>query len=145
MLGLECQTVYDIIRNIAGEAEVYKIIEADEILERIPQGLTLSKVQLSSVIRELKDREYILVKYFTPDEYCLSVVKRIEEVQKPVVQAPQAEEEKPQERTLYQKKTVKEKAEKTVGKGVLFFTSFLGSLVGSAIVAIVTVLLAKFL
>lgn len=79
MLSLECQTVYDLIRQIAGEEEVYKIIEADEIIERLPSGLPLSKVQLSAIIRELKDREYILVKYFTPDEYCLSVIKRIEE------------------------------------------------------------------
>ena len=84
MLSLECQTVYDLIRQIAGEEEVYKIIEADEIIERLPSGLPLSKVQLSAIIRELKDREYILVKYFTPDEYCLSVIKRIEEPPKAV-------------------------------------------------------------
>lgn len=146
MLSLECQTVYDLIRQIAGEEEVYKIIEADEILERIPQGLSLSKVQLSAIIRELKDREYILVKYFTPDEYCLSVVKRIvEEAPKAPLQTPQDEEEKPKERTLYQNKNAKAKVEKTVGKGVLFAMSLLGSLIGSAIVAIVTVLVIKFL
>ena len=150
MLSLECQTVYDLIRQIAGEEEVYKIIEADEILERIPQGLTLSsglplsKVQLSAIIRELKDREYILVKYFTPDEYCLSVVKRIEETPKAVA-APQSEEEKPAERTLYQNKPTKVKAEKVASKGALFVMSLLGSLIGSAIVAIVTVLVIKFL
>lgn len=38
MLSLECQTVYDLIRQIAGEEEVYKIIEADEIIERLPSG-----------------------------------------------------------------------------------------------------------
>lgn len=37
MLSLECQTVYDLIRQIAGEEEVYKIIEADEIIERLPR------------------------------------------------------------------------------------------------------------
>ncbi len=145
MLSLECQTVYDLIRQIAGEEEVYKIIEADEILERIPKAIPLSKIQLSAIIRELKDREYILVKYFTPDEYCLSVVKRLEEVPKTAAQAPAVEEEKPQERTLYQNKQIKAKPEKTVSKGVLFFMSLLGSLVGSAIVAVVTVLLIKFL
>lgn len=145
MLSLECQTVYDLIRQIAGEEEVYKIIEADEILERIPKAIPLSKIQLSAIIRELKDREYILVKYFTPDEYCLSVVKRLEEAPKPAAQAPAVEEEKPQERTLYQNKQIKAKSEKTVGKGVLFLMSLLGSLVGSAIVAVVTVLLIKFL
>lgn len=144
MLSLECQTVYDLIRQIAGEEDVYKIIEADEIIERLPAGLPLSKVQLSAIIRELKDREYILVKYFTPDEYCLSVLKRIEEAPKVAVQPSQAEDEQQTERTLYQNKTAKAKADKTVGKGVLFAMSLLGSLIGSAIVAIVTVLLLKF-
>ena len=143
MLSLECQTVYDLIRQIAGEEEVYKIIEADEIIERLPSGLPLSKVQLSAIIRELKDREYILVKYFTPDEYCLSVVKRIEETPKAV--APQSEEEKPAERSLYQNKPTKVKTEKVASKGALFVMSLLGSLIGSAIVAIVTVLAIKFL
>lgn len=144
MLSLECQTVYDLIRQIAGEEEVYKIIEADEIIERLPSGLPLSKVQLSAIIRELKDREYILVKYFTPDEYCLSVIKRIEEPPKAVA-APQSEEGKPAERTLYQNKPTKVKAEKVASKGALFVMSLLGSLIGSAIVAIVTVLVIKFL
>lgn len=121
-----------------------QIIEADEIIERLPSGLPLSKVQLSAIIRELKDREYILVKYFTPDEYCLSVVKRIEETPKAVA-APQSEEEKPAERTLYQNKPTKVKAEKVASKGALFVMSLLGSLIGSAIVAIVTVLVIKFL
>ena len=108
MLSLECQTVYDLIRQIAGEEEVYKIIEADEIIERLPSGLPLSKVQLS-------------------------------------VAAPQSEEEKPAERTLYQNKPTKVKAEKVASKGALFVMSLLGSLIGSAIVAIVTVLVIKFL
>lgn len=106
--------------------------------------MPLSKVQLSAIIRELKDREYILVKYFTPDEYCLSVIKRIEETPKAVA-APQSEEEKPAERTLYQNKPTKVKAEKVASKGALFVMSLLGSLIGSAIVAIVTVLVIKFL
>lgn len=144
MLSLESQTVYDLIRQIAGEEDVYKIIEADEIIERLPAGLPLSKVQLSAIIRELKDREYILVKYFTPDEYCLSVLKRIEEAPKVAVQPVQAEDEQQTERTLYQNKTAKAKVEKTVGKGVLFAMSLFGSLIGSAIVAIAAVLLLKF-
>ena len=79
MLNLECQTVYDIIRRIAEVDDVYKVVEADEIIAKLPQGLSLSKIQLSAIIRELKDRDYISVKYFTPDEYCLLVIKRIDE------------------------------------------------------------------
>lgn len=99
MLNLECQTVYDVIRSIAGENDVYKIVEADEIIDRMPKEIALTKVQLSAIIRELKDREYITVKYFTPDEYCLLVIKRIDErakLQQAEVVAPEqpAEEQK---------------------------------------------------
>ena len=54
MLNLECQTVYDIIRRIAEVDDVYKVVEADEIIAKLPQGLSLSKIQLSAIIRELK-------------------------------------------------------------------------------------------
>ena len=68
MLGVESKTVYDILAEIAGDTEVYKIIDADEVLEKLPEGLALTKIQLSAIIRELKDLEYVDIKYFTPDE-----------------------------------------------------------------------------
>lgn len=142
MLNLECQTVYDIIRALAGEDDVYKIIEAEEILERVPKEISLSKVQLSAIIRELKEREYITVKYFTPDEYCLLVIKRIDERAKQ--QGAILDEEKPQEQTLSDAKSGKPQKIKSVSKGVVFLMSLLGSLIGSGIVAVVTVLIIKF-
>lgn len=144
MLNLECQTVYDIIRQIAEVDNVYKVVEADEIIARVPQGLTLSKIQLSAIIRELKDREYISVKYFTPDEYCLLVVKRIDERAKQQgVSVVENEEEKPKERELYGEKKEKSVV-KGVSRGALFAAALFGSLIGSAIVAVVAILIIKF-
>lgn len=144
MLNLECQTVYDIIRQIAEVDNVYKVVEADEIIARVPQGLTLSKIQLSAIIRELKDREYISVKYFTPDEYCLLVVKRIDERAKQQgVSVVENEEEKHKERELYGEKKEKSVV-KGVSRGALFAAALFGSLIGSAIVAVVAILIIKF-
>ena len=144
MLNLECQTVYDIIRRIAEVDDVYKVVEADEIIAKLPQGLSLSKIQLSAIIRELKDREYISVKYFTPDEYCLLVIKRIDERAKQQGQlVVDAEEDKPKERALYGEKKEK-KATSVVSKGALFFAAFMGSFIGSTIVAVIAVIVTKF-
>lgn len=144
MLNLECQTVYDIIRRIAEVDDVYKVVEADEIIAKLPQGLSLSKIQLSAIIRELKDRDYISVKYFTPDEYCLLVIKRIDERAKQQGQlVVDAEEDKPKERALYGENKEK-KATSVVSKGALFFAAFMGSFIGSAIVAVIAVIVTKF-
>lgn len=145
MLSLESKTVYDIIRAIAATDDVYKVIEAEEIIARLPQGISLSKIQLSAIIRDLKERQYIVVKYFTPDEYCLMVVKRIEEPQK---QQSAAQDEETTESTApasSDKKKDKTSQQKSVSKGVLFLAAFLGSLLGSAIIATVTLIVAKFI
>ncbi len=144
MLNLECQTVYDIIRAIAETDDVYKIVEAEEIIARLPQGVSLSKVQLSAVIRELKERAYIVVKYFTPDEYCLMVVKRIEEPVK------QQEDERQDEKTVAHKERAvddkkKGKQAKPVSKVALFFTALIGSALGSAIIATIALIVAKII
>lgn len=150
MLSGECQSVYDALCEITGNSEVYKIVDADEITEKISPDLSLTKVQLSQIIRDLKDREYVDVKYFTPDEYCLRVIKRIEE-QPRVVQVVSedgeqlpVEQQPPQqkERELYGKKKEKEKG--GVRHGLVFFMSFLGSLFGSGIVAAIAAVLVKF-
>jgi len=144
MLNLECQTVYDIIRSIAEVDDVYKVVEADEIIARLPKELPLSKIQLSAIIRELKDREYVSVKYFTPDEYCLLVIKRIDERAKQQGQlVSDTPEEKPKERALYSQKKKKDGV-KSASSGALFAAAFLGSFVGSAIIAIIAILIVKF-
>lgn len=146
MLNLECQTVYDVIRSIAGENDVYKIVEADEIIDRMPKEIALTKVQLSAIIRELKDREYITVKYFTPDEYCLLVIKRIDErakLQQAEVVAPEQPAEEQKEKKG-KKKSSDDKPAKVADKGVTFFSALLGSFIGSGIVAMITALIIKF-
>lgn len=146
MLNLECQTVYDVIRSIAGENDVYKIVEADEIIDRMPKEIALTKVQLSAIIRELKDREYITVKYFTPDEYCLLVIKRIDErakLQQAEVVAPEQPAEEQKEKKG-KKKSSDDKPTKVADKGVTFFEALLGSFIGSGIVATITALIIKF-
>ncbi len=154
MLSVECQSVYDALCDITGKSEVYKIVEADEITEKIPPALSFTKVQLSQIIRDLKDREYLDVKYFTPDEYCLRVIKRI--VPEPSRGTPEtptaedaeqmpAEQQPTKQRELYGEKNGKAKNEKGgVRHGLVFFMSFLGGLFGSGIVAAITAVLVKF-
>ena len=45
MLGIEAKTVYNILSEIAGDTEVYKIIDAEEVLEKLPDGFSLTKIQ----------------------------------------------------------------------------------------------------
>ncbi len=144
MLGIESKTVYDILSEIAGDTEVYKVIDAEEVIEKLPEGLSLTKIQLSTIIRELKDLEYIDVKYFTPDEYCLQIVRRIE-VSSPQAGGPQTATDGRQERVLYgSKKDKEEKKQVSVKRGAVFFMAFLGAFLGSAIVATATALIIRF-
>ncbi len=151
MLSVEHQTVYDIIRAIAVDLDVYKVLEADEILERLPIGIRVSKIQLSSIIRDLKELDYIMVKYFTPDEYCLLVRKLIDDTLKPQAQVVN-EAQHQQDRVLYseQKRELKreqkrvDKEVKTVGLGRVFFMSFLGAFLASGIVATIAAIIIKF-
>ncbi len=142
MLSQECQTIYDILCEITGDSEVYKIVDADEITDRLPSDAMLSKVQLSQIIRDLKDREYVDIKYFTPDEYCLHIIKRIEPAEKAVtgeeIKTPAEETKK--ERVLYGEKS----GAKGVKPGLVLFMSFLGGIIGSGFVAAVTAILLKF-
>jgi len=148
MLNSDSKLIYDILRSITQGDDVYKVIEADEIFALLPEGKTFTKVQLSSIIRELKDRDYISVKYFTPDEYCLLTLSRFDDVpEQPVITAElvETQEEKTQEkgaRIRYEKTT--EKPAKTVKSGLVFLMSFLGALLGSAVIAAIAIVIAKF-
>ncbi len=144
MLALEAKTVYDILCALTGDTEVYKIIDADEVIEKLPAEVRLSKIQLSQIIRDLKDREYIDVKYFTPDEYCLQIVRRVEVPAQQVQQAAPAAAVKEQRVPYGEKKQKEEAKAPAVRKGAVFLMAFLGSLLGSAIIAAVAVILIKF-
>lgn len=148
MLNLEHQTVYDIIRALAGESDVYKVVEADEIIQKLPSGMQFSKVQLSLIIRNLREREYIDVKYFTPEEYCLLVTKRVDDSVVPVA-IQQETEENGGERIAYDeaKKIAKEKKKENVGVSMtkILLMAFFGAFFGSALVTTIAILIIKFM
>lgn len=141
MLSAESQIIYDILCDITGGSEGYKIIDADEITAKLPADVAFTKVQLSQLIRELKDLEYIDIKYFTPDEYCLRVIKRAVEQPKVAesIAEPTVEEPQKKERQLYGKKQAG-----AVKPGLVLFMSFLGGIIGSGFVAAITAILLKF-
>lgn len=145
MLNIESQAIYDILCGITGNSEVYKIVDADEINDRLPANITLTKVQLSQIIRDLKDREYVDIKYFTPDEYCLRVIKRIEPEEMASTEDLDAEHheenaEDSKERQLYGGKNAGQ-----AKPGLVLFMSFLGGVLGSGFVAAITAILLKFI
>lgn len=144
MLSLEHQTVYDIIRDVAGEEEVYKVIEADEVLERMPKAIPMSKVQLSSIIRDLRDMEYLNVKYFTTDEYCMLVTKRIEDITKRSQKTNDVEETTAPTVSVEEKRNEK-RSVKQVSGAKIFFVSFLGSFFAGIIVAVIAVIISKYI
>lgn len=148
MLSPESKIVYDILRRLTGDDDIYKIIEADEVMDLLPQELQLTKVQLSAMIKDLKDRDYINVKYFTPDEYCLLTMKRMEEVA--VVQTESGEEVQEGEDGSTQQKGERISYDKNKGvvksikPGMVFLMSLLGALLGSAIMGVIVIVVLKF-
>lgn len=132
MLEGQSKVIYDVLKKLTGGDDVFKIIEAEEIIEKLP--VEMSKVQLASIIRDLKDRNYISVKYFTPDEYCLLTLNYIEESEKAEIAS---DDVKPvQQNTV----TIQPKMK----SGKVFWLSFFGALLGSAIVAAVAIAIIKF-
>ena len=145
MLNADSQLIYDVLRSLTGDDDVYKIIEADEILERLPKDKQFTKVQLSAILRDLKDRDFINIKYSTPDEYCLLTLKRFDDSVQPAVPAKAETKKEKQERVLYDKQQPEKAVNvKPVKKGVVFLMAFLGSLLGSAIVAAVAIIVVHF-
>ena len=93
-MNAEARAVFEALRRIAGDDGVYKVIEAEEVLERLPAEMSSAgKQQLGTVIRQLRDDGFVKVKYFTPDEYCLLVENRQPEPETPA--APAVTEERP--------------------------------------------------
>lgn len=129
----EIRVVLEALRKLTGTDGTYKIIEAEEIIAELPYQMT--KLQLSSIIRDLRDREYIKVKYFTPDEYCLLTANVKEDV---VVY----EGEETQETTATPTVARAEKPAKPVSSKKAFWMGFLGAFLGGgSIMAIAIILL----
>lgn len=160
MLDTEKKTVLNILRGLTGQDDVYKVVEADEILELLPADTVMNKQQLSTVIRDLRDREYLKVKYFTPDEYCLLTIKRTEELAQMVeeVTAFAAKEKTAYEQASDERgdaqpdgreansssKPRRETVNVKINKLSVMLFAFLGGLIGGAVVAALAVILQKF-
>ena len=129
----EAKVVLEALRRLTGTNDIYKVIEAEEIIAELPYQMT--KLQLSAAIRDLRDREYIKVKYFTPDEYCLLTVKTKEE--SAVVETG----------TVYEAAAVTTlpKAEKTkpVSDKKAFWMGFLGAVLGGGVVMSIAIVLLE--
>lgn len=140
MTDFEKRAVMAVLRELTGGDDVYKVIEADEILQKLPDGVDMDKQSLSVAIRDLRDRDYIKVKYFTPDEYCLLTLKRTEELAHIVEEAALvATKEK------VQSDEAAKKTKPSFGTGVkLFFTAFAGAFMGGGIVGAIFAIIFKF-
>ena len=133
--------------DIAGTDDVFKVVEADEILEKLPAGTALDKQALSVIIRDLKGMGYLEVKYFTPDEYCLLVSRRAQELLAPAEEQSREEENAASPVLASSAPAAKpaprrEKAPKHAFFGVLL-AAFIGGIVGGAVVTIIAVLVQK--
>lgn len=132
--------------DIAGTDDVFKVVEADEILEKLPAGTALDKQALSVIIRDLKGMGYLEVKYFTPDEYCLLVSRRAQELLVPETEQTREEEGASSPATVsapaHKSAPRREKAPKHAFFGVLL-AAFIGGIVGGAVVTIIAVLVQK--
>lgn len=74
MLDKNGSIVLNIINGISDGA--YKIIDADDIISAVPDGVKLTRLELSGIIRSLVDHELIAVKYSNLEEYCLAALPK---------------------------------------------------------------------
>ena len=134
----EAKVVLEALRKLTGTNDIYKVIEAEEIIAELPYQI--SKLQLSATIRDLRDREYIKVKYFTPDEYCLLTVKTKEDTL--VQETEEIHETTAVTTTVATTVARAEKAPKPVSSKKAFLMGFLGAFLGGgAVMSIAIVLL----
>ena len=160
MLDNEKKIVCKALMELCGSDGMFKVVEAEEIMERMPD-VYMTKVELSSIIRDLKERNYIKVKYFTPDEYCIQVLPIIEkefEAPKsdlpPILamekgEAPEVEEAPTNNDVVSEATLVSETKKETpvVSKGLtkkVFLLALLGSFLGGAIVTAIAIIIQKF-
>ena len=54
----------------------YKVIEIRELCEKMPKNLKVDHEILSECIRHLVERNYISLKYFDDEVYCLSMLPK---------------------------------------------------------------------
>ena len=133
--------------QLTGTGDTFKVLEADEILGRLPEGTVMDKQALGAVIRELRGTGYLDVKYLTPDEYCLLVSPRAEEALRPLREEEPRTADTPQTPVPQRnEETVRKKAREYDAKTApkLFAIAFAGSMLGGMIVAALAIILQKF-
>ena len=160
MLDNEKKIVCKALMELCGTDGMFKVVEAEEIMERMPE-VYMTKVQLSSIIRDLKERSFIKVKYFTPDEYCIQVLPIIEkEFEAPKQELPpilaMEQGEVPQVEEVDTKSNVVSEAtlvnptkteSPVASKGLvkkIFLAALLGSFLGGAVIAAIAIVIQKF-
>lgn len=141
MLDSDKKAVMSVLRELTGQDDTYKVIEADEILERLPAEIDLDKQKLSVIIRDLRDREYLKVKYFTPDEYCLLTLKRTEELAQMVAEVTAIATKDRVIEPVVAEASDKAVKKKERGKLSVALYAFLGGLLGGGIVTIISVII----
>lgn len=140
MLEEKQTRVLDAIWEFCKEPDVFKILDADDILSALPAGTKMTKDELSSAIKELKDRELVKVKYFTVNEYCLSASPRAFFVQEKRQDEVKIEEALKSEPIITNAKSVKKRVKSLSS----FWGAFFGALLGGAIIMIIFAVLQKF-
>lgn len=162
MLDTEKKVVCRALIELCKTDGIFRVVEAEEIMNMMPD-VYLTKAQLSSIIRDLKERNYIRVKYFTPDEYCIQVlpivekefeeekpailpIEALEQGQTDVVAGEHIDPEIESEATIVS--TTKQASGETVSSKItlkVFLAALFGSMLGGGIIAAVAILLQKFL
>ena len=130
--------------ELAGTDDVYKVVEADEVLEKLPAGESMDKQALGEAIRDLKSLGYLEVKYFTPDEYCLLTVKKLEDEAEEAPADAAAPASKPRVVATRTRSTEDRRQPKAPGRMSVFLMAFFGSALGGMIVTAIAIILQKF-
>lgn len=124
MLDKRTESVLSGINTLCAEG-TYKILETEEILAVLPRKFKIDADGLKQMVKYLKDRDYIDVKYSDEQQYCLCTLPK---------------------GRLYFESVGKEKREGGKRSKRLFWAAFLGGIGGSVIGGVIGALIAaKFL
>ncbi|MDR2635109.1 MAG: hypothetical protein LBC13_03895 [Clostridiales bacterium] len=144
MLNQRAQEVLNYIRSISRDG-AYKVIDAGDIMDTLSETVTLA--ELSQTVKDLQERDYVLVKYATLNDYCVAPSnKAIIEEEKQIAAAKKVIAEtaavavKPFEDALNPDAVISPapfNVKKTVVKAAFF-----GALMGSGVTGIIHIIIA---
>ncbi|MDR3216954.1 MAG: hypothetical protein LBT55_06020 [Clostridiaceae bacterium] len=146
MLNKRSQEVLNYIRSVSRDGK-YKVIDADDIIGALSDALT--PAELSQTVKDLQERDYVIVKYATLADYCVAPSnKAIIEEEKQIAAAKKVLEEtaavsiKPLSEALTPD-TVTSPAPLDLKKTVVY-AAFFGGVIGSALTGIIHIIIALF-